>query len=130
MKASLTNYHQPPRKVRLVANLIRGKSVPAARAALSFLPKKSAPAMGKLLDSAVANARTSGASVDELFIKTITVDKGAVMKRFRPFGRGRSGRLHKTMSIVKLELGTSAAPKTAAKKTAQKRASKTIAKKI
>ena len=114
----LKNYHQPPRKVRLVANLIRGKSVPSARAALSYLPKKSAPAMFKLLDSAVANARENGIAIDQLFIKTITVDKGAVLKRVRPFGRGRAGRLHKVMSIIKLELGTSTSstPKKAAVK--------------
>src|SRR4051812_42980442 len=106
MKALLTNYHQPPRKVRLVADLIRGKSVIAARAALLFLPKKSSPALTKLLNSAVANA--NGATAENLFIKTITVNKGAVMKRFRPFSRGRSGSLHKEMSIIFLELGTSA----------------------
>jgi len=104
MKALLTNYHQPPRKVRLVADLIRGKSVGQARAALAFLPKKSSPAIEKLLDSAVANARSRGMSVDNLFIKKITVDKGTVLKRVRPFGRGRSGALRKTMSIIFLEL--------------------------
>ncbi|KKW25024.1 MAG: 50S ribosomal protein L22 [Candidatus Kaiserbacteria bacterium GW2011_GWB1_52_6] len=106
MKALLTNYHQSPRKVRLVANLIRGKSVPAARAALLYLPKKSSPALSKLLDSAIANARNAGANVENLFIKKITVDKGAVMRRARPFARGRSGSIRKEMSIVFLELGT------------------------
>lgn len=105
MKASLRNYHQSPRKVRLVADLIRGKSVPVARAALSFLPKKSAPTIGKLLDSAIANARQTGLDTEALYVKTITVDKGTVMRRSRPFGRGRSGALHKEMSHVKLELG-------------------------
>jgi len=106
MKALLTNYHQSPRKVRLVADLIRGKSVVAARAALLYLPKKSSPAIGKLLDSAVANAASTGATPENLFVKTITVDKGAVMRRARPFARGRSGSIRKTMSIVFLELGT------------------------
>jgi large subunit ribosomal protein L22 len=117
MKASLKNYHQSPRKVRLVADMIRGKSVPAARAALLFLPKKSSPAISKLLDSAVAN---SGAAPDSLFVKSIAVNKGTVMRRARPFARGRSGSIRKTMSIVTLELGTSApvAKKTRAKKAA------------
>ncbi len=129
MKALLTNYHQSPRKVRLVADLIRGKSVAQARAALLYLPKKSSPALGKLLDSAIANASSAGNSVENLFVKTITVNKGAVMRRARPFGRGRSGTLRKTMSIVFLELGTSAKPakkvkafavkKTSVKKTAK-----------
>ncbi len=112
MKAFLKNYHQAPRKVRLVADLIRGKSVPAARAALRFLPKKASPAIGKLLDSAVANARTFGNTPEGLFVKTITVNKGAVARRGRPFGRGRSGTIRKEMSMVTLEL---AALETAAK---------------
>ena len=130
MKALLKNYHQPSRKVRLVADLIRGKSVVEARSALRYLPKKSAPALGKLLDSAVANARNAGANEEALFIKTITVNKGTVMRRYRPFGRGRAGSLHKEMSIVALELGTNeaAAPKkVAAKKVAKKTAAKKTA---
>jgi len=111
MKALLKNYHQSPRKVRLVADLIRGKSIPAARAALLYLPKKSSPAISKLLDSAIANARSSGQDTANLFVKKITVDKGAVMRRARPFGRGRSGTIRKTMSIVNLELGIGAPTK-------------------
>jgi large subunit ribosomal protein L22 len=113
MKATLKNYHQSPRKVRLVADMIRGKSVPAARAALHFLPKKSSPAISKLLESAVAN---SNAVPDSLFVKSIAVNKGTVLRRARPFARGRSGSIHKTMSIVTLELGTSAPSKKLAKK--------------
>ncbi len=127
MKALLKNYHQAPRKVRLVADLIRGKSVAQAREALTFLPKKSSPVLAKLLNSAVANA---GRSADDLFVKTITVDKGAVMKRGRPFSRGRSGTLHKELSIIFLELGTNVvAPKSSTKKTAKPKAKKTAAKK-
>ncbi|MBI4079655.1 50S ribosomal protein L22 [Candidatus Kaiserbacteria bacterium] len=106
MKALLKNYHQSPRKVRLVADLIRGKSVADAKSALLYLPKKSSPQLGKLLDSAVANARRGGATLENLFVKTITVDKGAVLRRYRPFARGRAGSVRKTMSIIKLELGT------------------------
>lgn len=115
MKALLTNYHQSPRKVRLVADLIRGKSVSAARSALLFLPKKSSPAISKLLDSAVANARQVGQEPANLFVKKITVDKGLVMRRSRPFARGRAGSVRKTMSIVRIELGTSAKVKTSTK---------------
>ncbi len=123
MKATLTNYHQSPRKVRLVADLIRGKSVPAAKAALMFLNKKSSPAIEKLLDSAVANARQVGAKPEDLFVKKVTVDKGLVMRRSRPFARGRAGAVRKTMSIVFLELGQSVvkpAKKSRAKKVATK----------
>ena len=105
MKAILSNYHQSPRKVRLVADLIRGKSVVRARAALRFLPKKSTLAIVKLIDSAVANARGTGTSEDRLFVRTITVDKGAVMRRFRPMARGRAAGYDKTLSTISLELG-------------------------
>lgn len=103
----LKNYHQAPRKVRLVADLIRGKTVAQAKVALTFLPKKSAPAMEKLLNSAIANARHGNNSVDidSLFVKSLTVDKGMTLKRMRPFKQGRAGRLHHIMSTVKLELG-------------------------
>lgn len=116
MKALLTNYHQSPRKVRLVADLIRGKSIAQAKAALMFLPKKSSPAIEKLLDSAVANARQAGAEAENLFVKTIQVNKGLVMRRFMPKARGRASRFQKSMSIVSLELGMLAA---AQKKTAK-----------
>jgi len=108
MKALLTNYHQSPRKVRLVADVIRGKSVEKAKESLLFLPDKSSPAISKLLDSAVANARNLGVNAENLFVKKITVDKGLVMRRARPFGRGRSGTIRKTMSIVFLELASGA----------------------
>ncbi|MCR4325946.1 MAG: 50S ribosomal protein L22 [Patescibacteria group bacterium] len=122
MKALLKNYHQSPRKVRLVADMIRGKSVSDARAALLYLPKKSAPALGKLLDSAVANARSGGHAAEGLFVKTITVDKGAVMRRYRPFARGRSGTLHKTMSIVRLGLAPIERPANSKQRTGKKKA--------
>lgn len=127
MKAMLTNYHQAPRKVRLIADLIRGKSVPAARAALSYLPKKSAPAMTKLLDSAVANARAANFAPEQLFVSKVTVDKGIVMRRYRPFARGRAGSLRKTLSVVRLELSPlqNMTPKKSAKKTVAKKPSKT-----
>lgn len=106
MKAILRNYHQAPRKVRLVADAIRGKSVAEALHALTFMPKYAAHGMKKLLESAVANARHSGIDSSELFIKKVAVDKGLVGKRGRPFARGRSGIIRKTMSHISLELGS------------------------
>ncbi|QQG38155.1 MAG: 50S ribosomal protein L22 [Candidatus Kaiserbacteria bacterium] len=114
MKALLTNYRQSPRKVRLVADLIRGKSIAQAKAALKYLPKKSSPAIERLLDSAVANARSRGIGPENLIVGKITVDKGTVMRRYRPFARGRAGSVRKTMSIVNLELAM-AKPKAAKK---------------
>ena len=115
MKAELKTYNQSPRKVRLVADLIRGKTVPQARTALSFLLQKSSDAFGKLLESAVANARNSGISAEELMVKSVSVDKGAVMRRPRPFGRGRSGTLRKTQSIIRIELAPYSAKATKGK---------------
>ena len=129
MKALLTNYHQSPRKVRLVADMIRGKSVPQARAMLSFGVQKSSPALLKLLNSAVSNARTSGVAPEDLFVKTITVNKGMVLKRFKPMARGRAAGFGRTMSIVALELGATAAPKKVAAKKVAKKAAKKSAKK-
>ncbi|MBM3271883.1 50S ribosomal protein L22 [Candidatus Kaiserbacteria bacterium] len=129
MKALLKNYHQAPRKVRLIADLIRGKSVTAAQAALLYHDKKAAPAMKKLLDSAVANARQTGVSEKDLYVKTISVDKGIVMRRYRPFARGRAGRLAKITSIVKIELGSHGALVKAAKADATEAPKKVAAKK-
>ena len=125
MKASLTNFKQSPRKVRLVANLIRGKRVMVARDSLVFLAKKSSPEISKLLDSAIANARTQGMNVDDLIVKTISVDKGSVIKRFKPMARGRAAGIRRTMSHVNIELGMAAGAKPA--KVAKKKSAKKTA---
>ncbi len=139
MKATLTNFRQSPQKVRLVADLIRGKSVVQAQQALTFMPKKSSPAILQLLNSAVANARVQNADVDDLVVKTITVNKGAVLKRIAPRARGRAARFHRTMSIVVLELATKhqpvvkkakAAKAEAEKPAAAKKTTKKAAKKV
>ena len=108
MKASLTNYKQSPRKVRLVADMIRGKKVSVARDSLVFLAKKSSPEIIKLLNSAIANARTQGMNPDDLVVKKISVDKGMVSKRFMPKARGRAASIRRTMSHINLELAVAA----------------------
>lgn len=120
MKALLTNYSQSPRKVRLVANLIRGKSVTKARETLTFLPKKSSDAMKKLLESAVSNARSKGENVENLVISRLTVDKGATLKRFKPMARGRAASFRRTMSIISLELGAGKPQRVKAEKKTKK----------
>ena len=114
MKAFLKNYRQAPRKVRLVANHLRGKNVAVAIADLTFMPQKATKPLLKLLNSAVANARqeVSGIKEDELVIKTITVDKGITYVRYMPRAMGRATPIHKECSHVYLEL----APKNASKK--------------
>jgi large subunit ribosomal protein L22 len=119
MKALLKNFHQSPRKVRLVANAIRGQKANQARTTLQLLPQKSTGAILKLLDSAIANARQVGASPDDLIVKTITVNKGMALKRFAPRARGRAARFERTMSIVAIELGTTASMPKKAKKVAK-----------
>ena len=89
MKASIANYRQSPRKVRLVADLIKGKKVKDAELALSFLPKRAATPLLVLLRSAVANAtQNSGIKVENLVVSDVRVDKGVTMKRFMPRARG------------------------------------------
>jgi large subunit ribosomal protein L22 len=101
MKAVLSHYRQSPRKVRLLADMIRGKDVAHASRILSFADKKSAPALKKLLDSAVANARNAGISVDGLIVKEVSVNAGLTMHRYMPRARGsafpirhRTSRVH------------------------------------
>ena len=114
MKAILTNYRQAPRKVRLVADLIKGKSVGAAQLELKHLAKRAALPMEKLLASAVANAVVAGADVDGLVVANVRVDKGLTIKRSMPRAFGRSAPIHKHMSHVILTLSESA-PKKAKK---------------
>jgi len=88
-------------KVRLVADLIRGKKVEDALNLLMFTPKSSAPVISKVLKSAVANAgQRKGVDVDTLLVKRITVDEGPTMKRFRARAMGRGTRILKRMSHI------------------------------
>jgi large subunit ribosomal protein L22 len=106
MKAYLKNYRQAPRKVRLVADLIRGKSVKDAENALNFLPKRAAGMFQKLLASAIANAEHNfKVSPDTLKVTAVSVNKGPTLKRIRPVSRGRAHRINKRTSVVMLSLG-------------------------
>lgn len=136
MKATLSNFRQSPQKVRLIADMIRGKSVPHARVALAYMPKKSSPAVLQLLNSAVANARPQHDDPENLFVKTVTVNKGTVIKRIAPRARGRAARFSRTMSIITIELGAKSGPVVkpaaepkAVKKVAAKKTAKKVAKK-
>ncbi len=105
MKAILKNYRQSPRKVRLIAGLIRGKNVLEATTELSFLAKRASLPIKKLIDSAVANAKQNHSiAKDNLFIKKIEVNKGIVLKRSMPRARGSASRINKRCSTVTLEL--------------------------
>ena len=105
MKAFLKNYRQSPRKVRLAADLVKGKKVDQALAELNFLSKRAGDPIKKLIESAIANAKTNFQTEGEnLFVKSITVDKGNVMKRFQPASHGRAHPIRKKMSNVKVIL--------------------------
>jgi len=103
--ASLNDYRQAPRKVRLVANLVKGKKVGDAMSMLDFLVKEASGPMKKLIASAVANAKTNfNLSSENLFIKNVQVNPGTIMKRSMPRARGSAFPIHKHSSHVTLVL--------------------------
>ena len=103
--AHLNELRISPRKVRLVAGLIRGKSVVHARQQLNFLPKRSAEPVLKLLNSAVANAKNNfKISESILYVEKIYVNQGKVLKRGLPRAFGRTSPIQKKNSRVTLML--------------------------
>src|ERR671925_2450176 len=95
-----------PRKARLVAEHIRGRSVPEARAVVAFTPREAAGALDKVLQSAVSNAETNhGLAEDRLYIKAAYVDSGPVLKRWRARARGRVARIRKRTCHITVLLG-------------------------
>jgi len=137
VRAQLRFLRATPRKVRLVADLIRGKGVQEAVNILHLTNKHAAKDLEKLLKSAIANAenRDEPVDVDRLFVKEVMVDGGPSAKRFRPAPMGRGFRVLKRSSHVTLKLDThkgqsekakavetkAAASKPAAKKAAPKK---------
>jgi large subunit ribosomal protein L22 len=105
MKAILKNYRQSPRKVRLIADLVRGKSTSEALTALQFVDKRASGPFSKVISSAIANAKDHGKDIEKLFIKTVQVNKAATIKRFRPRARGSASRINKRNSHISVELG-------------------------
>lgn len=105
MKAYASNYRQSPRKVRLLADLVRGKKVKEAVSALSFADKRAAGPFLKLLQSAIANAKQQGKDEGALLVAKVTVDKGTTMKRFMPRARGSASPIKKHSSHIAIELG-------------------------
>ena len=107
--AKLNNCPTSPRKMRLVADLVRGQKVEKALQILKFNSKEPSKRLGKLLLSAIANwqAKNEDASIEdaELFIKEIRVDGGSMLKRLRPAPQGRAHRIRKRSNHVTLVLG-------------------------
>lgn len=106
MKAELKTYNQSPRKVRLVTDLVKGKKVEDALVALTFLPKRAALPIKKLIDSAVANAKAKGEDPKDLTIRDIRVDSAGMLVRFMPRAMGRASMIRKRRSRVVVELGS------------------------
>ena len=107
--AKLNNCPTSPRKMRLVADLVRGEKVEKALNILRFSQKEASRRLEKLLLSAVANwqAKNEDADIEEaeLFVKEIRVDGGAMLKRLRPAPQGRAHRIRKRSNHVTLVLG-------------------------
>ena len=107
--AKITGCPTSPRKMRLVADQIRGVEVEKALQILKFSPKEASINLEKLLLSAIANwqAKNADAAIEEagLFVKTICVDSAGMLKRLRPAPQGRAHRIRKRSNHVTLELG-------------------------
>lgn len=104
MQAHLTSYNQPPRKVRLVTDMVKGKTVPQAIAALTFLPKRAAEPIRKLIQSAAANAKQKGIEENNLRVENITVDSAGMIVKFMPRAMGRATPIRLRKSQVSVYL--------------------------
>lgn len=107
--AKLNNCPTSPRKMRLVADIIRGEDVDKALHILKFNPKEASARLEKLLLSALANweAKNEGARMQDsqLFVKQVTVDSGRMLKRIQPAPQGRAHRIRKRSNHITLVLG-------------------------
>ncbi len=107
--ATLSNYRQAPRKVRLIADLVRGKSAEHALALLSMLPKRGSEPMAKLIKSAINNAKDATAA--DLYISKIEVNGGIIFKRIMPRARGKGAQIKKRTSHITISLAKKAPKK-------------------
>ena len=103
--ATLSNFRQAPRKMRLVANAVRGKKVTDALVNLDFITKRASSPIKILIKSALANAKALSIPTENLIIKTIKVDGGSILYRRRPAARGSAHPIRKRTSSIFVELG-------------------------
>lgn len=106
--AELSSYNQSPRKVRLVTDMVKGKKIDEAIAALTFLPKRAALPIKKLIESAVANAKSKGEDAENLRIADIRVDSAGMLVRYMPRAMGRAAPIRKRRSRVVVALSSDA----------------------
>lgn len=104
-KAKLKYCRMAPRKLRVVADMVRGRPVEEAVNLLTFTHRAAAPVVRKLILSAVANAENDGElNTDELLVREITVDQGPTLKRWKPRAQGRAFRIDKKTSHITVAL--------------------------
>ncbi len=115
--AKLRNVPTSPRKMRVVVDMIRGKKVSSALSILKYEPKQGAARLEKLLLSAISNweAKNEDQRLEEaeLYIKSVTVDSGKILKRLRPAPQGRAHRIRKRSNHVTLVIDSLNAPEVA-----------------
>lgn len=104
-KATLKTYRQSPRKVRLLVGDLVGQTVDRAKVYLETAPKRVAPVLLKLINSAEANAREKNIDSGELYIQSFWVDKGPTMFRMRARAHGRAFVIRKRTSHISVILG-------------------------
>jgi large subunit ribosomal protein L22 len=104
-KAVLRHSRVSPQKTRLLADQVRSKQIADALRMLNLLGTKRARIIAKVLNSAVANAMHTGMmDVDNLYVKSIQIDEGPTMKRFRPRAQGKANRIIKRTSHIAVVL--------------------------
>jgi large subunit ribosomal protein L22 len=109
MKAVAKFVRIAPRKARLVADEVRGKSVPEAVSILQFTNKRAAGILGDVIKSAAANAEhNDDADVEALFVRDVRVDEGPTIKRYRARAMGRATMIRKRTSHISVALGAPA----------------------
>lgn len=98
------NLHHSPRKLRLVADLVRGQKPTRALLTLRFTHKAAAPPLSKAIQTALGNAKSQNIDENNLIFKSLEINEGQKMKRFRAGTRGRVKRYVKKMSHIKIVL--------------------------
>lgn len=107
IEVKVQNYRQSPRKVRLVADLVRGKKVKHALTVLEYINKRASDPIRGAIQSAVSNAEHNHKmSSDRLYVKDIRVDEGVTLKRYMPRARGSSSQIKKRSSNILVALDT------------------------
>ncbi|MBV0899220.1 MAG: 50S ribosomal protein L22 [Wolbachia endosymbiont of Fragariocoptes setiger] len=105
VEASAKVLNSTPRKLNLVADLVRNRDVSFARVQLKFCEKKAAQLLNKVLSSAIANAQyNNGLDIDNLYIKEILIGKSFTLRRMYPKAMGRANRISKRYSNVTIKL--------------------------